>query len=62
MTKEMWAILHVPSQTWYRGDTQHTFYHAEYRAQRECPNEAFVPVKVYVSDQPPASRGEGQAP
>lgn len=46
--KEMWAVQHVPSGSWDRGDQQLILYPFEHEARFCCPNDAFRPIKVVV--------------
>ncbi len=48
-SKIMWAVMHVPSGAWDSGDGNFTVYWAKHAARRDCPNAAFVPVKVVVT-------------
>jgi hypothetical protein len=47
----MWAIQHIPSGSWDRGDSNLIFYWVEYEAKLACANEAFKPIKVRVTEE-----------
>lgn len=46
--KVMWALLHIPSNTWDRGHCNLYLYWSEHEAKLACPNEYWRPVKVKV--------------
>ncbi len=51
-TKIMWAIEHVPSGSWDRGDTNMVLYPFDYEARVACANSAFRPIRVEVKVAP----------
>lgn len=53
-SKEMWVILHIPSNSWDNGATDMKLYHAEYAAMRVIDGyggrlEVWKPIKVMVT-------------
>jgi hypothetical protein len=57
--KQMWAIQHVSSGAWDQGDAKLTLYPFDYEANYDCQNNAFRPVKVWVTDfKPQVEKGE----
>ena len=53
-TKEMWAIRHLPSNSWHNGDANLTLYWTEHEARLEASRygsglNVWKPIKVKVT-------------